>query len=114
MTMDISIPQVPRRGVSLRPGNLSLSVAKSQADRIEVLLAENQRNGCTDMTVREVCEAYQRVWDVLLFPGQAEARLAALEAAGRVICEREEKRECRITRNRVKSYHVPHRQAEAF
>lgn len=102
------------RGVRLYPGPLPLNVAKTQADRVESILAKTQRLGGADMTTREICEAYKDVWGVMLFPGQAEGRLASLEAAERVICDRENKRKCRVTGQVVKVYCVPAVQVDAF
>jgi len=102
------------RPVRLSPGPLPLSVAKTQADRIESILASHQRNGGADMTTREICEAYERMWQVMLFPNQAEGRLASLEAAQRVVCDRENRRKCRVTGQTVKVYFVQAQQVDAF
>lgn len=98
--------------VRLHPGPLPLTVAKTQADRIEAILASHQRNGGADLTTREVCQEYERIWGVMLFPNQAEGRLASLEAAERVVCDREKKRKCRVTGQVVKVYSVQALQVE--
>lgn len=104
--------EVAAKPVRLHPGPLPLRIAKSQADRVEAILANCQRSGVADMTVREVCQAYENIWQSALFPNQAEARLAALEAAERVECDRENKRRCRVTGQVVKVYRLPLKQAE--
>ena len=101
-----------RDGRRLTTGPLPLSQAKLQADRVESLLADHQRNGGSDMTVREVCEAYQRVYGDPMFPNHAEGRLGNLEAAKRVECDRENKRPCRVTGVTVKVYRVVAKQVE--
>lgn len=93
-------------------GPLSLQDAKTRADRLEALLANHQRNGGADMTTREACEAFQRVYGVELFPHHGEAGLGALEAAQRVLCEREHKRPCRVTGVTVKTWRVAEKQVE--
>jgi hypothetical protein len=93
-------------------GPLSLTDAKAQADRVEALLASHQRSGGADMTVREVCQAYERVYGETMFPNHAEGRLGNLEAAKRVECDRENKRPCRVTGVTVKVYRVAEKQVE--
>ena len=93
-------------------GPLALSDAKAQADRIEALLANHQRGGGQDMTVREVCAAYERVYGEPMFPNHAEGRLGNLEAAKRVECDRENRRPCSVTGVTVKVYRVAARQGD--
>ena len=93
-------------------GPLALTDAKTRADRIEALLASHQRDGGSDMTVREVCVAFERVYGVQLFPHHGEAGLSALEVAKRVVCDRENKRHCRVTNVLVKTYHLVVKQVE--
>lgn len=93
-------------------GVLPLSQAKTRADRLESLLAQHQRDGGLDMTTREACEAFQRVYGAELFPHHGEAGLSALEAAQRVLCDRENKRRCRVTGVMVKTYRVELKQVE--
>jgi hypothetical protein len=101
-----------QQAVRLSTGPLPLSQAKAQADRVESLLANHQRDGGKDMTVREVCEAYLRVYGDPMFPNHAEGRLGNLEAAKRVVCDRENKRQCRVTGVTVKVYRVVEKQVE--
>jgi len=96
----------------LTTGPLPLSEAKAQADRIEALLANHQRGGGKDMTVREVCAAYERVYGEPMFPNHAEGRLGNLEAAKRVECDRENRRPCSVTGVTVKVYRVAVKQVE--
>lgn len=93
-------------------GPLSLSDAKTRNDRIEALLAAHQRNGGQDMTVREVCEAFQRVYGAQLFPHHGEAGINALEAAKRVQVDRENKRHCTVTGVLVKVCSLQAKQVE--
>jgi hypothetical protein len=88
-----------------------LASAKTRADRLESLLAEHQRNGGEDMTVRELCEAFTRVYGGQLFPHHGEAGVSALEAAERVVCDRENRRACRVTGVHVKVYRLVPKQA---
>lgn len=91
---------------------LPLSQAKTRADRLESILANHQRNGGTDMTVRELCEEFTRVYGAVLFPHHGEAGMAALEAAKRVECDRENRRACRVTGVHVKVYRLVAKQVE--
>lgn len=93
-------------------GPLPLDQAKTRADRLEALLANCQRAGQRDMTVRELCEEYQRVYGAAMFPNHCEAGMAALEAAERVQCDRENKRACRVTGVHVKVYRLQAKQVE--
>ncbi len=101
-------------------GPLPLSDAKTRADRVEALLAQHQRDGGRDMTVREMCVAFDSMgWlnkstgrPLVLFPNHAEAAFAALEAAERVQCDRENKRACRVTGVHVKVYRLQVKQVE--
>lgn len=93
-------------------GPLSLSDAKTRADRIEALLAAHQRDGGQDMTVREVCEAFQRVYGAQLFPHHGEAGISALEAAKRVQVDRNNKRHCTVTGVLVKVCSLQAKQVE--
>lgn len=92
-------------------GPLPLHQAKKQADRVEALLAANQRGGGKNMTNVEMCEAYLRTYGENLFPHHGMARLNNLEAAGRVVCERENRRACTVTNHKVQTYTVPLAQA---
>lgn len=87
-------------------GPLPLGQAKTRADRLEAVLANLMRNGMPDATVRELCTAFERTYGVQLFPHHGEAGLAALEAAGRVQCDREHKRPCTVTGVAVKVYRL--------
>lgn len=93
-------------------GPLPLSEAKTRADRLESLLATHQRGGGKDMTVRELCEAFERVYGAQLFPHHCEAGMSALEAAQRVECDRENRRACRVTGVHVKVYFLREKQVE--
>lgn len=102
------------------PGPLPLHAAKEQGDRVEAILAQHQRNGGRDMTVNEVCAAYLAAYPVnektggptVMHPSTVNARLANLEAAGRVVCDRENKRFCSVVRSiPVKVYCLPLKQA---
>jgi hypothetical protein len=95
-------------------GPLPLAAAKTRADRLEALLADHQRSGAADMTVRELCEAFCRVYGSVMFPNHCEAGMAALEAAERVVCDRENPRACRVTGVRVKVYRLEAKQVEVF
>ena len=88
-------------------GPLPLSEAKKQADRVEALIAAHQRAGGVDMTNVEMCAAYLRVYGETLYPHHGMARLNNLEAANRVVCDRENKRACSITGQRVQVYALP-------
>jgi hypothetical protein len=88
-------------------GQLPVHEAKKQADRAEALLAAHQRAGGVDMTNVEMCEAYQRVYGETLYPHHGMARLNNLEAANRVVCDRENKRPCSVTGKLVQTYTVP-------
>lgn len=107
----MSAPDI-RKAVRLTPGPLPVNVAKSEADRCEALLAQAQRNGAADMSYRELREEYARVYGVEIFPHTVQARLNALEHAGRVVCDRENRRKCRITGVLVQVYSVPLKQVE--
>lgn len=87
-------------------GPLPISQAKTRADRLESVLANLMRTGMPDATVRELCEAFWRTYEVQLFPHHGEAGLAALEAAGRVECDRDNKRPCTVTGVSVKVYRL--------
>lgn len=93
-------------------GPLPMSEAKTRSDRLESLLADHQRNGGQDMTVRELCAAFDRVYGVALFPHHGEAGMCALEAAQRVLCDRENKRHCKVTNVLVKVYRLAEKQVE--
>lgn len=100
-------------------GPLSVSEAKTRNDRVEALLARHQRNGGVNMTVREMCEAFNemryldgRGQPMELFPNHAEAAFANLEAAERVECDRENKRKCTVTGVMVKVYRLREKQVE--
>lgn len=93
-------------------GPLPLDQAKSRADRLEALLAQHQRGGGQDMTVRELCEAYTRVYGDQLFPHHGEAGMNLLEAGKRVDCDRENKRHCTVTGVLVKVYRLRAKQVE--
>jgi hypothetical protein len=101
-----------QQATRLTTGPLPLSEAKAQADRVESLLANHQRDGGKDMTVREVCVAYESVYGHAMFPNHAEGRLGNLEAARRELCDRENKRPCRVTGVTVKVYRVVEKQVE--
>ena len=47
-----------RRVKRYTTGPLPVREAKTRADRVESLIAQHQRNGGVDMTVREICEAF--------------------------------------------------------
>lgn len=100
-----------QKAVRLTPGPLPLAVAKSEADRLEALLANAQRNGAKDMSYRELREEFVRVYGKEIFPHTVQSRLNALEHAGRVACEREQRRKCRVTGVLVQVYAVPMKQA---
>jgi hypothetical protein len=93
-------------------GPLPLSAAKTRNDRVEALLAAHQRSGGQNMTVREICEAYQRVYGEQLFPNHGEAGVSALEAAKRVQVDRENRRHCTVTGVLVKVCSLPAKQVE--
>jgi hypothetical protein len=101
-------------------GPLPLCDAKSRADRLEALLAQHQRAGGRDMTVKELCRAYngaqfrhEVTGDLLeLYPNTCEAGMSSLEAAQRVECDRENKRHCTVTGVEVKVYRLKARQVE--
>lgn len=93
-------------------GPLPLSEAKNRADRLEALLAAHQRHGGADMTVRELCRAYEATYGLQLFPHHGEAGMVALEAAERVVCDRENRRACCVTGKLVKVYRLVPKQSE--
>ena len=100
-------------------GPLPLAQAKTRADRLEAILANHQRDGGADMTVRELCEAFNAMGyrdrsgrPLVLFPNHCEAGMASLEAAERVQCDRENKRACRVTGVHVKVYRLVAKQVE--
>lgn len=101
-----------QKAVRLTPGPLPLDVAKSQADRCEAVLANAQRSGAQNMSYMEVRADYSRIYGDELFPHTVQARLNALEHAGRVVCDRENRRKCRITGVLVQVYSVPLKQVE--
>lgn len=99
-------------------GALTTSKAVSQAAMVEAVLAKHQRNGGNDMTVNEVCRAYIAAYTdpvtglpPVMHPSTANARLHGLEAAERVLCDRENKRMCTVTGKTVKVYSLPLKQA---
>lgn len=105
-----------QKSTRLNPGPLPLSVAKTQADRIEAVLANCQRNGIEAMTYMEIREETVRVYgkEGEMWPHAVNARLSALEAAGRVVCDREHTRPCKVTGVAVKVFSVPMVQASVF
>lgn len=109
----VAAPQAKR----YTPGPLSLSLAKGQADRMEALLAHMQRNGHANATARELCQAYERTYAEgetggRMFPHTGMARMNNLEAAGRVVCDRDNKRICTVTGERVQVYSLPLQQVD--
>lgn len=103
----------PQRVKRYTTGPLPLVEAKSQADRMEAVLANLQRNGTANATVRELCEAYMHTYaGCTMFPHHGEARMNALEAAGRVVCDRDNKRPCRVTGQSVKVYRLIPKQVD--
>lgn len=109
MSADTQTALRPKR---YTPGPLPLDKARAQIDRMESLLANLQRNGQPDATVRELCEAYKATYGEEMFPHHGEARCCALEAAGRVLCDRDNKRLCRVTAQRVKVYRLIPKQVD--
>jgi hypothetical protein len=101
-------------------GALPLKDSATRADRVERMLANHQRGGGHNMTVSEVCKAFNEAGfmhrktrrPLVLFPNNAEAALGLLEGAKRVVCDRENKRQCTVTTVRVKVYWLRERQAE--
>lgn len=101
-------------------GPLPVQDAKNRADRLEALLAQHQRNGGQDMTVNELRVAFngagyrnERTGEPLeLYPNTCEAGMSALEAAQRVVCDRENKRHCTVTGVLVKVYRLKAKQVE--
>lgn len=84
---------------------------------MEALLAHMQRNGQANATARELCEAYERTYadggtGGRMFPHTGMARMNNLEAAGRVVCDRENKRICTVTGERVQVYSLPLQQVD--
>jgi hypothetical protein len=101
-------------------GALPLKDSATRADRVERIMANHQRGGGQNMTVREICEAFNQAGFMraearellVLFPHHGEAALGLLEAAKRVVCDRTNKRKCTVTGVLVKVYWLRERQAE--